>query len=369
VDNIVAVLERSNRVCRIAVTRMPSSDLENVFAAMQVPFPELTHLKLSSSDEMAVFPDSFLGGSAPSLQTLSLDGVPLPGLLKLLLSATHLIHLNLFNIPHSGYFSFEAMVAALSTLTSLQSLQLAFESPRYCPDQASRRPPLPTRLVLPVLKRFSFKGVGEYLDDLVARINAPQLSHLNITFFNQIVFDTPQLVQFISRTPTLKLLEKARVLCDASAARVELTSRTTGYGYLEVKISCRELDWQISSVEQICTLCLPPLSILEDLYISEYPTCQLNWQDNIENTLWLELLHPFTAVKNLYLSEEFARRIVPALQELVGGRTTEVLPTLQNIFLEGPQPSRPVQEGIGQFVATRQVISHPVAVSRWDRSP
>ncbi|KAF8502639.1 hypothetical protein F5888DRAFT_1887337 [Russula emetica] len=35
------------------------------------------------------------------------------------------------------------------------------------------------------------------------------------------------------------------------------------------------------------------------------------WQDDVENTLWLELLHPFAAVKDLYLSEEFVLRIAP----------------------------------------------------------
>jgi hypothetical protein len=47
-----------------------------------------------------------------------------------------------------------------------------------------------------------------------------------------------------------------------------------------------------------------------------------------------------------------APRIVAALQELVGARSMEVLPTLQNIFLEELQPSDPVQEGVGKFVAT-----------------
>jgi hypothetical protein len=46
----------------------------------------------------------------------------------------------------------------------------------------------------------------------------------------------------------------------------------------------------------------------------------------------------------------------------------EVLPNLQNIFLEGHDPSGPVDEAIGQFVASRQVASHPVAVSRWEVS-
>jgi hypothetical protein len=369
VDNIVAVLKHSNRVCRINLLKVSRSDFENISTAMQAPFPELTHLWVTSNDEtVPVLSESFLGGSGPRLRFISFHGIPFPGLPKLVLSATHLVDLRLYDIPHSGYFLPETMVTALSTLTSLQFLWLGFESPRSCPDQASRRPPLPTRLVLPVLKQFSFKGVGEYLEDFVARINAPRLSQLYMTFFNQIIFDTPQLVQFISRTPTLKLPENARVIFDAGAARVELRSRATGYKSLEVNVPCKELDWQISALEQICTLCLPPLSMLEDLYISEHGTWQPHWQDNIENTLWLELLHPFTGVKNLYLSEEFARRIVPALKELVEGRMTEVLPTLQNIFLQGVEPSGPVQEGIGQFVATRQVTSHPVAVSRWDRS-
>ena len=65
------------------------------------------------------------------------------------------------------------MVTALSTLTDLKTLRLQFQSPRSCPDWASRRPPPPTHLVLPVLTHFWFKGVGEYLEDLVARIDAP----------------------------------------------------------------------------------------------------------------------------------------------------------------------------------------------------
>ena len=258
------------------------------------------------------------------------------------------------------------MVTALSTLTNLKTFRLQFQSPRSCPDWASRRPPPPTHLVLPVLTHFWFKGVGEYLEDLVACIDAPRLGNLEITFFNQIIFDTPQFVQFISHLPALRTFEKASISFEGRAASIELSSRTS-YRGLNVRIPCRELDWQVSSLEQVCTSCLPPLSMLEDLYISEQRRWQRHWQDNIENTLWLELLRPFTAVKNLYLSEDFARRIVPAMQELVGGGTTEVLPTLQNTFLEGLRSSVPVQQGIGQFAATRQAISRPIAVIQWNR--
>ena len=376
-DNIVAVLERNNRVCQISLSGISSSDLENISAAMQVPFPELTSLQLWSDDEIyetaAVLPELFLGGSAPRLRFLYLCGIPFPGLPNLLLSATHLVTLLLCDIPHSGYFSPEAMVAALSTMTCLEELTLQFQSPLSHPDPASRRPPPPTRFVVPVLRYFEFKGVSECLDYLVARIDAPRIFLLVVTFFNQIVFDTPHLAQFISRIPRLKLLDTADVIFNAGASSVKLTgtSRTNGAagsGNLEVKIQCRELDWQVSSVEQVCTSCLPPLSILEDLYITAEPYWQPYWQDNVENALWLELLRPFTAVKNLHLSDEFARRIVPALQELVGSRTTEILPALENIFLDGLEPSGLVQEGIDRFVATRLVTSHPIGVTRWDRS-
>jgi hypothetical protein len=121
-------------------------------------------------------------------------------------------------------------------------------------------------------------------------------------------------------------------------------------------------------MEQVFTSCLPHLSTLEGLSIDSPGGWLPDWQDNIENTLWLELLLPFTTVKNLYISEEFARRIVPALQELVEDRRTEVLPALENIFLEGLEASGPVEKGIGQFVAMRQVTGHPIAVTRWDRS-
>ena len=85
-DNVLAVLERSNRVHRISLGRFSNSDFENFWAAMDVPFPELTFLWLSSNHKVVrAIPDSFLGGSAPHLRTLCLVGIPFPRLPKLLL--------------------------------------------------------------------------------------------------------------------------------------------------------------------------------------------------------------------------------------------------------------------------------------------
>jgi hypothetical protein len=83
----------------------------------------------------------------------------------------------------------------------------------------------------------------------------------------------------------------------------------------------------------------------------------------------LELFRPFTTVKNLYLTREIVPRIAPTLQELVGERVTEVLPNLQNIFLEDLQESESVQgpESMRQFIAARQLSSRPMAISSWTR--
>ena len=363
-DSIIAALECTDRVCQVTLLEVRSSDLDIFLMAMQQSFPELTYLHISSKDEtVPVIPDSFLGGSAPHLEYLWLNGIPFPGLPKLLLSATHLVNLYLQYIPHSGYISPDAMVAALSTLTSLKTLSIEFKSPRSCPDRASRRPPPSTRSVLPVLRYFWFKGVSEYLDDLVACIDAPQLNHLEITFLNDTVFDTPQLVRFISHTPKWKVFEKAYITLWDHAAKVNFSSQTSRYENFTVTILCKGLDWQVSSLEQVCTSCLPPLYMLEDLNFRWDWHSPPDWNDSVENRQWLELLRPFMAVKNLYLSDKSASCIAPALQELVEGRTTDVLPALQKIFLNWLDSSGSVQESIGQFVATRQAASHPIVIS------
>ena len=362
VDNIITVLERRDRVNEIYLCNFDSSPTETVLAAMQEPFPELTHLLLRSTNPLPALPDSFLGGSAPRLRHLWLTHILSPSLPKLLLSATHLVSLRLEQIPYSEYISPEAMVIALSTSTSLRSLILIFHYTRSRPDWTNRRPPPPTRTVLHALKRISFEGVSEYLDDLFARIDAPRLETLFI-FFVKILSDTPQFIQFISRMPMLRTFRRAWISFGNGLAVVDISSGTSPNKMLQLEVSY--LPPQVSYLGRVFTPTLRTLSTLEDLYIIQEPQ-YFHRRGEIENTLWLELLRPFSFVKNLYLGEEFIPRIGSVLQEPVGERTTEVLPNLQNIFLERLQPSGPVPKGIGQFVTMRQVNGHPIAVSRWD---
>jgi len=342
--------------------------LEELLAQMEVPFPELTLMQLLTYDNTPlVIPDSFLAGSAPRLQGFTMYGISFPGLPKLLLSATHLVQLDLLNIPHSGYISPGAMVTLLSVSSRLGVLYLHFRSPQSRPGWESRSLPPPKRSILPALEFFLFKGVIEYLEDLVSRIDTPQLDRMDITFFNQTDFDCPRLVQFINCTPKLRALDEANVQFDDGTASAQLRSHWTsqfGLDNLRISIPCRGPDRQLLSIEQVCNSSLHPLSAVKDLYI-EHRYLELVWKDDA--TLWLELLVPFTTVINLYLSREFAPGIVAILQGLVGGRITKVLPSLQNIFVEGLERSGSFREKIGQFVAARQLSDHPISISYWHR--
>ena len=122
-DNIIAALEHNDRISVIDfmdfpefnqfefpnahdfddpdfLLAVPTSQSNDVLAAMERPFPALIQLCLSFGYErlgVPVVSDSLLGGSAGRLQNLWLNHVPFPGLPTLLLSATQLVILHLGN--------------------------------------------------------------------------------------------------------------------------------------------------------------------------------------------------------------------------------------------------------------------------------
>ena len=55
VDNIIAALERSDRVRKISL-RVPKSHLEKVLPSMQEPFPDLTSLALNLKGDICHWP-------------------------------------------------------------------------------------------------------------------------------------------------------------------------------------------------------------------------------------------------------------------------------------------------------------------------
>jgi len=360
-NNLIAALTQHNRVVKIDIEDIPNAFLKRMRAMkMKNPFSALTSLRLISTQINApALPDSFLGGSVQQLQELYLDGIPFP-LLNLLLSIHDLVKLSLWNIPFSGYITTDAMVTCLSALTRLQSLRLGFRSPRSRADRENRLIPRLTRFVLPALTSLYFKGDSDYLEDIVTQIDTPLLAQFHTTFFNQLIFDTPSLRHFISRTDTFKATHRAQVTFREGEVNVELDVRSGGafHEISSLAISCRPSDWQLSSLAQVCDSALSPLPTLELLEIN----IKRSWQDDVDIAQWVELLHTLTSMKNLLLHGESIQHVALALEQLTRERVTEALPALQNLFLQGPQPSEPAKKMIGKFVAARQLSVRPVAV-------
>ena len=306
-----------------------------------------------------VLPDSFSIGPAPRLQKLHLRGIPLLSIRRLLLSAIDLIYLDLWNIPYCEYTSAGAMVPWLAAMTRLKSLSLGFCSPRS--GSARRRSPPPIHIVFPALIHFKFRGVSETLEDLVARIDTPLLDKAEITFFNQLLFEMPRLSQFISRVNKFKVLSRAHVLFQHRYVQVRLCPQADilHHGTINLRISCQESDWQLSSLAQVCNWSLPPDITIERLDITEDRCWNTHWQDDLDNTQWMELFRPFTAVKWLYLSKGLTLRVALALQEPFGA---EVLPVLEVISL-WRKSLKLARETVERFTAARRLSGHRVYVA------
>ena len=372
VTDVISVLKRNDRVCKIFIDGVPDSLLEAVVATTE-PFPELIELELASfRKDTPILPDAFLGGSTPRLRSLLLWGIPFPGVWKLLSSTSDLVVLTLGFIPNSGYISPEAMAATLSTLTRLQSLHLSFETPQFWNQEPNRllsAASALTRFMLPALTTFDFAGNSKYLGDIVSRIDAPlDYIAITVTFHDQDrrVFDFPLLRDFICRTNILKAPHRAEISFSNSYSRISLFQGKEGgdFKVLNLAIPCYTTDSQLSGLAQACSSLLLPLPNLEHLsiYKSKYEISPLRWQNEVENTQWMELLCPFITVKDLVLDEPVVLSVASALQELVGEQVTEILPTLKNIFLEGFPSSSPVPEGIAKFAAERELYGCPVVV-------
>jgi hypothetical protein len=257
-DNIKAALEHHDRVCKIKLF-FGVCKLEDIIASLQKPFPMLTDLELSARGFFGPFvpdPSKFLGGSA-RLRSLNLSGIGIPDLLNLLLSTPNLVILRLDGIRDFGSFLPDDLVTVLSTLTSLEWLSLQLRS---YPEFKNRRLPLPTCTILPSLTVLEVKGTAENLEEFMARIDAPLLERLFITiYFNimiipeldrDIVLDTPQLFQFISRISNLQPPAEAHIVF-GNGPEIWFFFPSPFHS-IQLEFECVEPERQFTALAQFC---------------------------------------------------------------------------------------------------------------------
>ena len=252
-------------------------------------------------------------------------------------------------------------------IIQLETLSLEFRSRRSCLAPGNCSPPL-ARTVFPALYQLCFQGVTDYLDDLVSRIEAPLMRHLYMTFFNQpfLTSDFSQLRHFIGRTEKFKSLTHADITFRDRTVEVSLSQPTQKHNVMWLSILCKKLHLQLWSLAQVGSASLLPLSKVESLEISsELLKWQLHEEEEHteEDAQWLNVLQPFSAVKNLYPHDNTLPSLAYALKEVPEEQVTEVLPALQAVSMDEPVPPGPVdepsppavQEAIERFIAMRRL--------------
>ena len=360
-QNITAALRHQDRIRQVELY-VPSSMTRSLAEMIQKPCQALESISITVEDATGTsipVRNAFLGGSAPHLEGIRLDGIfySFPKLRQVLLSTSNLVELRLTKIPNAVYFSPDDLVTSLSTLVRLKSLSVGFYFTTSHPPPNVTHPP-PQRTTLPSLTSLDFHGALEYLEEFMARINSPALCKIKIRLFNEIFFEIPQFCQFILRPSALASPTWVNVTHSAESVSVLLILNRNEHCLLGT--SCRRLDWQLSFVTEILTQLSPLLSSVRSLTIQKGD--ELPSMEDMDSTQWLELFRPFTHATLVRVSEE---QLLPSIvQALVTeDMTTAVLPELFSLHLEEHSATPSVVEAAEQFVATRRLSGHTVFLS------
>lgn len=219
----------------------------------------------------------------------------------------------------------------------------------------------PARAILPSLTSFVFRGSSEYLEELVAQIDAPHLDSIRITYFNQLVLQARQLFRFVGQTQILKQARTmdAQIYFHGLLVYISLYSGPVEGRRipLHIRTSCQGLDWQVSHLTNVLSQYPTMLTNVGHLFIGAYDL-QPSWRDDMDPIEWLELFRQFTAVKTLQVSTLLAAHVSEALIDVTDEMVPEILPTLRLLCLE----YEPV-ERVGEFITARQLSGLPVTIA------
>ena len=133
---------------------------------------------------------------------------------------------------------------------------------------------------------------------------------------------------------------------------------------LELRISCKQLDWLLASLAQICTHFSPFLLRVEDLGIS-MTTRPPSLQGDVGGDQWVEFIRSFGSAKHFRVARKLATSILPALGSAdADGEHTILLPALRTLLLPGADPTgaRPLEKAVESFTNSRRLSGSPIGV-------
>ncbi|KAH9068167.1 hypothetical protein EDB83DRAFT_635702 [Lactarius deliciosus] len=334
----MAALEQSDRIRSISLT--VSSSLLKKLSAISEPISELEELILFSRDNVqSTLPSASAFWWGHRLRTLHSTRIAIPSLPQLLLPSQDLVDIQLHDIPRAGYFSPEAFANALCGMTRLETLSLHFLSLPPRRNYLSLPPASGDRVVLSALTRLKYRGISKYLDSLVARIDAPRLGDIDITFFNQPTLDASQLCLFINRIDMQMSSLRSDILSTVGAISITFTQPRVALGTrLRLQVSCEQLDWQLSSISQICEHFSTFLFNVEDLGIETNGPSRV--PGDVDDGQWLRPIRAFDSIKDFRVPGDLATDILSALRSAEEDKI--MLPALRNLHLQKPSVNSPV---------------------------
>ena len=360
-DNIITALKHADRVKSVSLTA--TSSLLDKLSVISEQFLDLEELTLLSQDNLQLtLPSTFRWGSR--LRTLRSTRITFPSFPHLLSPCQDLVDLELHEIPSSAYFSPEAFANALSGKTQLRSISVHLLSFPRRRSYVALPPLAEERIVLPTLSRLKYRGASKYLDSFVARIDAPRLKNIDITLFSQPTIDASQLGRFIGRIEIRTSLIQADVETSAHAISISFKfTSTRTFIPLRLQIPCKQLDWQLSCMAQVCDQISPFLSRVNNLGINAAQP--LGGQDDVNSEQWLDLVHSFkfNRAKSFWVAGELTTDILSALGP-VAGENTSVLPSLLHLRVQKPLTMNgPLWDAIQSFITSRSISGRPVKVN------
>ncbi|KAH8984728.1 hypothetical protein EDB92DRAFT_1467892 [Lactarius akahatsu] len=354
-DNIIAALKQPGRVSSISLT-VTSSLLEKL-SSIRGPFPELEDLILLSRDGVPLsFPSAFL--CCPRLRCLRLTSTAFPALLRLLYFSPNLVDLQLHEVLNSWCFSPEVFVDALSGMAQLRSLSLHFVSTTDYALQLSQSESWGHRVILPVLTRLDVRGISQYLERLVARIDAPRLGDIEITLVNENIIGFPNLREFVDRIEMHKSHRRAHILSSEHSISISFI-HPGAPACLKFQFFCEPLNEQLLFMTELCVYLSNFLFNVEDLRVS---TTRPLGQGGSDYSGWRALLDSFTSVQRFHVAGNLSTYVVRALQ-LLGWEGDTVIPSLHTLYIAEPGPRHaPLREAVVATMVSRRLSGHPIVV-------
>jgi hypothetical protein len=351
-DSIVAALKQSDRVISISLT--VTKRLLTKLSTIGGQFPELEDLVLLSRDRMLTMPRTFR--RVQRLRSLHLSGVAFLALPQLLYSSINLVDIQLHKVSNPWHFSPKLLTVALSRMTQLRSLSLHFLPTNH--HVGASLPP-GKAVIIPSLTRLDFRGNSEFLEDLVAGIDAPYLGDIELTFFNKFNGTVPKIGEFIDRIGMHKSHHRADILFSVDAISFSFIQREAPTG-IKFQVHREPSSKLLSTMARVFTHLSASLPDLEELRISA--TQGFISQYRLHNGSWPELLNAFASVKWFHNAGNLSTDIASALR-LPEQRRGAVLPALRKLYISQPGPRHaPLREGVVAFMTSRRLSGHRIAV-------